>query len=61
MEILKNPILEPCVWKVSDFKSENEWTYTFSENQIFELIEDHGYSVGAISPMNAKNKPIPLL
>ena len=39
MEILKNPILEPCVWKVSDFKSENEWTYTFSENQIFELEE----------------------
>ena len=31
MEILKNLILEPCVGKVSDFKNENEWTYTFNE------------------------------
>lgn len=37
MEILKNLILEPCVWKVSDFKNENEWTYTFNEKQILEL------------------------
>ena len=27
-----------------------------NESQIFELIEEHGYSVGAISPMNAKNQ-----
>ena len=39
MEILKNPILEPCVWNVSNFKDENEWTYTFSKKEIFELEE----------------------
>lgn len=27
-----------------------------NERQIFEIIEDHGYLVGAISPMNAENK-----
>ena len=39
MEILKTPIFEPCVWKVSDFKDENEWTYIFSKKEIFELEE----------------------
>jgi len=34
MEILKNPILEPCVWNVSNFKDENEWTYTFSKKNF---------------------------
>ena len=37
MEILKKPIKENCVWKVSDFKNENEWTYEFSEDEILEL------------------------
>ncbi len=37
MEILKNFITEPCVWKVSDFKNENEWTHNFSEKEIHEL------------------------
>jgi hypothetical protein len=27
----------------------------FSKNQIFEIIEKHGYKVGAISPINTKN------
>ena len=37
MQILKKPIIENCVWKVSDFKDENEWTYHFSEDEILEL------------------------
>ena len=37
MEILKKPIVENCVWKVSDFKDENEWTYHFSDDEILEL------------------------
>ena len=37
MEILKKPIVESCVWKVSDFKDENEWTYHFSDDEILEL------------------------
>jgi hypothetical protein len=37
MEILKKTINENCVWKVSDFKNENEWTYQFSEDEILEL------------------------
>jgi hypothetical protein len=37
MEILKYPIEEGCVWQVSNFKNENEWTYTFNDKQILEL------------------------
>ena len=37
MEILKKTIKENCVWKVADFKNENEWTYQFSEDEILEL------------------------
>ena len=39
MEVLKKPIAESCVWKVSDFKNEKEWTYSFTEKEIFELEE----------------------
>ena len=37
MQILKEPIDESCVWKASDFKDENIWTYFFSKSQILEL------------------------
>ena len=37
MQILKEPINEPCVWKVSEFKDENIWTYCFTKSQILEL------------------------
>ena len=37
MEILKNKIIENCVWKVSDFKDENDWTFTFTDKHISEL------------------------
>ena len=35
MEVLKKPIAESCVWKVSDFKDENEWTYIALQKKKF--------------------------
>ena len=49
MEILKKPIVENCVWKVSDFKDENEWTYHFSDDEILELEDERNTILGEIS------------
>ena len=61
MQILKKPIIENCVWKVSDFKDENEWTYHFSEDEILELENSANQIINKdLAPTNFSKKDFEL-
>ena len=60
-KLSKKPIIENCVWKVSDFKDENEWTYHFSEDEIVELENSANQIINKnLAPTNFSKKDFEL-